>query len=686
MRAGGVQNRAGLRYIGALKVNSVNAKLIPYHSEVAGESILIEAGANYLRFFKNGAAVEVSAVDAWSNAVAYAIGDLVEDAGVNYYCKLAHTNQAPPNATYWHPLTGDIFEVPTPFSGSGLFHYHQSGRVITLTHQDDPPHELIYDSLTRWIIRPVETEPSIAAPENLGVTIGVAGSRSVGYLVTAAADETYEESEPSNQVVTAGAGEPTPDNPDVLTWDPVAGASEYYIYYDPNGNGTYGYIGTATGVEEFRNTGFIPDFNLTPPIARPALFGATGDYPATSATYQQRRFFANTENVPDGVWGSRTGFPSNFGIASPLQDDDAVTFRVAGNQHNPVRHLVGLKQLILLTDSAEWTIGQPKQPITPSNIPADTETYAGSSSVQPVIVGNAIIFAQARNQIIRDLQFDINVNGFAGRDLTVFSSHLFEGKQIRRITYAQSPDSIVWVVPNDGRLLGLTYLRELDEWGWHRHDTGASGLFEDVCVVPEAEEDAVYVIVRRTIDGGTVRYIERLERRVIDDFDADAFFVDSGLSYSGAPATTFAGLDHLEGETVSICADGADAGQAVVSGGEVTISAAASEVHVGLPITGQIETLDLDVGGVMVRDKQKLVKAATLLIERSAIGFGVGPSFSQLVPSRLHPWETASDENTLQVEVVIDARWDKPGRVCVEHTAPLPLTVLGVLPNLSIGG
>jgi len=698
LRHGGVANRPGFRFISATKTTTSNKRLLRYVSEVAGESILIEAGVGYFRFYKNGAPVTVTGVAAWSNAVAYVPGDLVSRLGVNYYCILGHINFQPPNATYWYPLTGDIYEIPHPFTATGLFNYVQSGNVITLTQKLHDPVELIYFGLTNWVVQPISTAPTTAAPTTLNATAGAPGTRTYAYLVTAAAIETYEESLASGIAVLVACAEPTPDNPNVLTWDtPTDPVAETYIYCDPYGNGTFGFIGTATGAETFNDAGFVPDFQVTPPINRTPFITAE-HRPHVAAYYQQRRLFSGATYDPEAIEGSRTGFPSNFGISSPLQDDDAISFRLVGNQHHPVRHLLGLKTLVVLTDGGGWTVGEPKVPLTPSNLPADQEIYVGAApDVPPVVVGNSIIYLQSRGSIMRDLRFDQEIEGFNGRDLTLFATHLFDGYTIARMDYAQVPQSIVWAVRSDGTLLGLTYLRDQDVWGWHRHTTGASGQFEDVCVVPEGTEDAVYVIVKRTINGGTVRYIERMASRTILTFDTDAFFVDSGLSYSGAPATVFSGLSHLNGQVVAVLADGAvvydgdpagaSAATYTVAGGQITIPTAAINVHIGLPIRfGDFETLDLDANGTAVRDKQKRVGSVTLIVDKSSRSFQAGPDTSNLTRYELTGSEVASDEHTGQVEMTVSATWEKSGRIFVRQTDPLPLTILGVLPNLELGG
>jgi hypothetical protein len=703
-RSGGVANRPGLRFVNECKGGGDSGTfLMRYVGATPGDSFLIEAGNGYLRFYKNGGLMTLAGVAAWSGATPYLIGDIVLSGGVNYYCILAHTNHVPPNATYWYAMPSNILELPHPF-GSGGFKWVQSGNVITLTSHNARPRELIFLADTVWVIQVIDTAPQIGPPTGLAGVAGVAGTQSFTYVVTAAAVDTLEESTPSAAFQINTAGPPTPAAPNTLSWTPPAGgpaAAQYYVYLDPTGNGTFGFIGTATGVVTFADPGNVPDFNLTPPLPR-VLFTASGDFPATAAYYQQRRFFANTENNPDAVWASRIGLQSNFNVSSPLQDDDAITFRIAGNDNHPVRNILGLKTLEVLTDGGIWTIGAPKTALTPGNIPADQETYAGTDDLRPAVVGNAIIYVQARGALVRDVQFDQQVEGLAGRDLTIYAQHLVDGFSIDSLDYQQTPNSIVWACRSDGTLIGLTYIPEEEVWGWHRHDSGAAARFQSVCVVPEIGEDATYVIMRRTINGGFHRYIERLESRTISNFVNDAFFVDAGLTYTGAPVTAIGGLGHLIGQVVAVVADGVvifdgdptsfKAPEFTVDGaGNVphVLAIAASVIHAGIPIRyADLELLDLDVQGNDIRDKKKRVGSVSLILEASVRTFRAGPDAANLTPVKLKP----SEKNlqgvpfTGREELNVQATWNDYGRVFIRHTDPLPLTVLGALPNLIIGG
>jgi hypothetical protein len=330
-----------------------------------------------------------------------------------------------------------------------------------------------------------------------------------------------------NEATITSAADPTTSAPHTVSWTAVTGAQSYNIYRGVNDY--YGLIGVA-GATSFSDTGSIePDTADTPPIERD-LFGTADDYPKTATYFQQRLMFANTTNNPETVYASKTGSFKNFSISSPIQDDDAVTFSLAGRQVNSVEHLVDIGKLIVLTTGGEWSIEGSSGILKPGEINPKQYSYNGAGVLAPLVVGGNALYQQARGSIVRDLTFDYQVDGYRGNDLTIFSAHMFDGYTLYDWTYQQIPNSIVWVIRSDGALLGLTYIREHQIWGWHKHDT--DGTFESVCSVPEGTEDALYVVVNRTIGGVAKRYIERFSSRFISDIK-DAVFMDSALTYDG---------------------------------------------------------------------------------------------------------------------------------------------------------
>lgn len=286
---------------------------------------------------------------------------------------------------------------------------------------------------------------------------------------------------------------------------------------------------TSTG---YIDTGLTPDYSVGPPVEQ-TLFQSEGGYPAAVTYYQQRQLLASTTAEPERVWGSRSGVFSSFTKSTPLQDDDMVSFALASREVNAIRHMLDVGRLLILTAAGEWVLGESETDVlTPSNINVRQRLYYGVSTVPPVVVGNVVLFLQARGAVLRDLMTDV-VQGYKTNDLTIFAAHLVDGFTIVDMAFAQTPHMTLWAVRSDGVLLGLSYIREQEIWGWHRHDT--DGAVENVCVLPEGTEDAVYLVVRRTINGTTQRYIERMASRAITPLTdvRDLHFVDCGLVYDG---------------------------------------------------------------------------------------------------------------------------------------------------------
>jgi hypothetical protein len=688
LAGGGVANRPGTHILGVQKDNGF-VGLKPFRFPAADASFAIECGHGYFRFYRNGAVVRVSGVAAYSGGATYQVGDLVDEAGTIYYCRIDAPSSGPPSELSWWPLEGDIYEIPSPYAASAWTgtmraQWHQHGTAVTITHLAYAPRELRFHSPTKWTLHTVLTAPDIAAPADVAIDAAV-GTFPHSYQVTAIDGETYEESLPSAAVVTTAA-KPTEEAPHTITWSSVDGAVGYNIYGDPFGNGTHGWLGSSTAALEFKDVGFVPDVAVTPPRPR-ELFTEELHYPHTSAIYQQRRIFAATHTNREQIFASRVGLPRNFCRSFPLRDDDALTFALESEEIQPVYYLIGLALgLVVLTNRGEWLLqGDEQGALLPTSIYPKQHGYVGTAEVAPVVIGESILFVQARGRTLRDLRFDEKVEGLSGRDLTLYARHLFKrGTTIVDMDYAHVPDSVVWCVRSDGVLLGLTYIKEEDVWGWHRHDT-AGGEFEQVCVVPEANEDAVYVVVRRTVDDVVKRCIERFAPRDVSS-RASGFFLDSGVSSTDEEVTELVGLDHLNGRQVYLLVDGNVQGPRTVTGGHVAVDPAGTIVHVGLRVTAELETLDLDVvGDRSIRATRKAVQGVTLLIEDSVRSFTVGPDASHLKGLTLR----ATEQEGLYegpVELTATSQFGDKGRLLIRHTDPLPLTVLGVLPRVEVGG
>jgi hypothetical protein len=324
-----------------------------------------------------------------------------------------------------------------------------------------------------------------------------------------------------------GAGIPSDASPNVISWTTVAGALEYNVYKETNG--VYGYIGTARGTS-FKDINYAPNgiTNLSTPAT---VFEAAGKYPQTTAYVQQRQAFAGSTNQPESIKLSRSGIFHDFSTSSPLQDDDAIGFALNGEEVNEVRHILTVSKPVVFTSGGVWTLdGDVDGIIRPTAINPNQLVGRGCGYLRPISIDNTVLYLQARGTIIREIQLDL-VKGQEGRDLTIYAQHLFDGYTIVAWTYQENPHSVIWAVRSDGKMVGMTYVKEHDVWAWFVCET--DGTYLDVESVPEGNEDALYVVVERTIGGVPRRFVERFASRRVTDVTVDAFFVDCGGTYDG---------------------------------------------------------------------------------------------------------------------------------------------------------
>lgn len=657
---GGISNRSGLQHINAVKNSAQRARLIPFQFNTE-QSYALEFGHGYLRVYRNGGLILSG---------------------------------------------GSPYELATPYSSDhvGDLVYTQEADVMYITHADYPVHKLARLADDNWTLTLVTFAPSINPPAGSpvattpGDTSGETGytPTTYYYIISAVSEATGEESIPS--VVSNGVVNDLSisGGKNRVAWNPVAGASRYIVY--KHDNGVYGYIGGTAGLS-FDDDNIVADLSDTPQTARNP-FSGPGNYPRCSTFIEQRLAFASTKVDPQAVWLSQSASYENFGYASPAKASDAVTFRVKARQVNEIRSMIAVKGLMLLTSSAEWIVsgGSQADAITPSSIKIDNQGYRGAAEVQPVVVGNTVLFAQDRGGVVRDFSYEFAQDSFTGKDLTILARHLFENKNITQWAYAQAPYSIVWTVLDDGSLVSLTYMKEHEVWGWTRHESGPdnNAVFEDVIVIAEGNEDVPYFLVRRFINGAWVRHIERLHTREFSSVQ-DAFFVDAGLTYRGPAATVISGLGHLEGQSVVALANGNVVRNLTVTGGSVTLPNPATVAHVGLAMEAMLETLNLDLGMVQglgtVQGRMKSIAEVTLRVEKTR-GVFVGPydgprdgdtklvEFKQRASER---WNEAIGLLTGDIRITPQWDWNTEGSMVVKQFDPLPMTVLAIMPDVAIG-
>lgn len=419
-----------------------------------------------------------------------------------------------------------------------------------------------------------------------------------------------------------------------------------------------------------------------------ASTGTAGDFPGAVAHFEQRRWFGGTPSRPNNIWATKSGTESDMSYSLPTQDDDRIAVRVAAREANRIQHFVPLSHLILLTGSAEWRVSpMNNDAITPSSMSVRPQSYIGCNSVQPVVVNNSCLYAAGRGGHLRECGYSYEAGGFITNDVCVRANHLFDNLDILDLAFGKAPFPIVWAVSSAGNLIAFTYIPEQQVGGFSSIET--KGTFESCAVVSEDEEDILYVVVRRTINGQTKRFVERMHEIKWTSFE-ETMHVDCAGTYRGAPKTEITGINWLEGETVSILADGGVEPPQKVTNGTIVLEKAASIVHIGLPYNADMETLPIAIGGLADGSygsaHKKNVRSVELRVVNTS-GFSAGPSFDKLDEFPARSTELAGtppQPTTDALGVEVTPSWNSNGQVCIRQANPLPLKVVSLTSVLEI--
>jgi hypothetical protein len=265
------------------------------------------------------------------------------------------------------------------------------------------------------------------------------------------------------------------------------------------------------------------------------------------------------------------------------------------------------------------------------------------------------------------------------------------------MAYQSQPQSIVWMARNDGVLLGFTYEREQEVLAWHRHTLGGvygngDAVVESVACIPNpaGTADELWVAGKRTVDGVTRRYIEYMDAMWDDSRDQeDAFYVDCGLTYDGSAVATITGLWHLNGQTVTILADGAAHPDKTVANGAITLNRSASVVQIGLGYTSAAWTQRAEAASSSGTAQGKLKRINKITVRLwQALGdwkFGTEPtgtlekiifrSFGDAAGVAPPLFEGDKD-------VTLPGGYESEGRIYWQVTQPFPGTLLALMPEV----
>lgn len=443
----------------------------------------------------------------------------------------------------------------------------------------------------------------------------------------------------------------------------------------------------------------------SPPLAwtlESSVWNAANGYPRTGTLHEQRLWCAGSTKYPQTIWGSRTALYYDF--TKGTADSDACIFTISSDEINPISYLASNRTMLIHTYGGELSMaGGQEKPITPTNVQIKPQTGYGSKIVRPLVVGKESIFVQRSGRKVRAMSYAFQIDGYQAPDLTVLAEHITAAGVVS-MAYQQDPDQMLWLVLGDGALISCTLDRDQQVNGWARHYT--EGAFESVATIPIGTQDQIWVIVRRTVNGVTKRYVEYFDNTfqpiypvALDPLAMPPLATvltygcttDCSLVIDNATGqTTFTGLGFLEGKTVDIVADGSAMMPLVVTGGAITLPRPSKRTLIGLHFKSTIKLLTPEVGtGTGTAQGNSMSAREITMRFKDTLGAEVmdGEGRAQEVPFR-HLTTGVLDKapplysGLVRIEML---GWER-GRseISIIQNQPLPMQLLSVVRKLTV--
>jgi hypothetical protein len=596
MIQGPIMRRGGFRYVANVKTNSNKCWLVRFEFNTT-QAYILEFGDHYIRFYTNHGQATVTGVAAYSGATTYTNGQIVSNAGINYACKTTTIGNAPPDATYWHPLTGSILEIYSPYSvldlvdSSGEFNlrFVESADVVYIAQGSYPLYKLSRLGAQYWSMNTVSFVGGPFKTKNTTSTTVYASAATGAVTLTASAsiftanmvgtlfyleqksvlgvkaweagkavllNDLRRASGRNYKALNAGTtGGDRPTHTEGAVYDGDTGVQ---WQYQDSGFGNIlitGYTsgtqvtGTVVPVSTGSTQASLPDGCVLVGNASAkwaySLFNATDGYATQCAFFRQRLALGRGQDVVLSVSGDYEHF-SALDLSGLQTADMAVSVRLQTAQVNSLQWMAPSSAqnegLLCGTAGAEMVIKSQteQQPFGPDNVTAVPISNLGSKNAAPAHVNNVVLFVQRAGVKLRDIVFDVYQSQYQSVDQSVLAEHIMR-PGASQLVYQQEPYSILWMVRSDGQLIGMTYNREqypeAPHGGWHRHKVGGDGVVESIASIPSPDgtRDELWALVKRTINGSVSRTVEWMDsEHITNDDPHDDFYVDCGATLDGA--------------------------------------------------------------------------------------------------------------------------------------------------------
>jgi len=407
-------------------------------------------------------------------------------------------------------------------------------------------------------------------------------------------------------------------------------------------------------------------------------------YPKLCTFYQDRFVVAATNKKPNYIWMSRTGDYPNFGVEKvegTITDDSAITLPVINRKMCEIRHLVPANDLIILTSGNEWIVSGDKT-ITPTNCNLKTQTQRGALSCEPQFIGNRCVFVQERGGTVRDMGYSYESDNYTGQDLTLFVKTRVRGYLTITSAYAQDPDSIIYYIRNDGEINCLTYIPEQKVYGWSHFVTNGKYLYCES--VSEGEQDSLYILVERTLQGKKVKCIERMVPLYSDDVNV---FLDCYVEFKSSNAIDSINIPHLSGQTVQVVIDDNQQPDVVIpDDGLLQLNVSGSNIKIGLPFTSKIRvpSVEMQMQDGTLQGRVATVSRVVLRVHKS-FGGKIGRTFDRMDDITLPPDKLFTGDKPV-ILPKMGVNYSTDTSICIKHNDPFPFNLLSITRIVEIGG
>lgn len=709
---GSIRKRAGTRYCGSTKNNGYAIlRRFEYSTEL---SYMLEIGAGYIRIWKNGAYLNIELSTPFSASDLNNIRT-IQSVDVMYICtgnhpvyklmRYAENNWQLQTVNWYIPPMGEINEdetlkiAPSALNGS-----------ITLTANKDVfngNHVGDYIKLSQRVkgtSTDLEANSSTANPTSAALLVG--GTWKVVTHGTWTGNVIVQESDDNGATWTEMRKYTSTDDYNASE----SGSVEEKVYIRVTATITSGTAKVTLSSYAYNNEGYAKitavanarsvSANVIEPMGSTegtanfyfAAWSASKGYPYTVTFFQDRLCFGGSPKYPQRVWMSCTGDYENFIVekeGGTVTDDSGVTADLLSLKSYRINHMCSSNDLIVMTEGNTWTISG-GETVTPANItPRNQESY-GANHIEPVKVGSRMVYVQKRGSTVRDVGYSYTSDSYSGMDLTLLAKHLVQDMTLTDGDYAQEPDSCVYFVRSDGALICLTYVPDQKVYAWSHIKT--DGRYEAVAAITQGNNDMVYTIVNRTINGSMRRYIEVFDIDRRSSSQQDYHMLDSYVEKNGTKSATIGGLSHLEGKAVQVLADGYyyDNQTYVVSNGQITLPEAVTRAVVGLPYQMVVEQANFDAGNTdsgTLQGRHKVVTTAILRLIKS-YGGSIGPNAASQNKIIYDPERIELTEQRLfsgDKEVVLGTGgYDNFGRTYIIQDEPYPFILSAIIREVTL--